>query len=82
MGVDLLYHEATFQTEKELNATNTFHSSADQAAQLAKDARVNQLIIGHFSARYKELRPLEIEAQKIFPNTSLAIEGETFCVKN
>ncbi len=81
-NIDLLYHEATFLTEKELWATNTFHSTAGQAAQLAKDAGVERLIIGHFSARYKDLMPLQVEARKVFKNTSLALEGEKFSIEN
>jgi ribonuclease Z len=77
-GVDMLYHEATFLTEKELKATNTYHATAGQAAQLAKDANVGKLIIGHFSARYKDLTPLQEEARKVFKNSYLAIEGKTF----
>ena len=80
-GVNLLYHEATFLTEKELKATNTYHATAGQAAQLAKDAGVEKLIIGHFSARYKELIPLQDEARKKFKNSFLAIEGQTFNIK-
>ena len=79
-GVDMLYHEATFLTEKELKATNTFHATAGQAAQLAKDADVGKLIIGHFSARYKNLTPLEEEARKTFKKSYLAIEGHTFSI--
>jgi ribonuclease Z len=81
-GVDMLYHEATFLTEIELKATKTFHATAGQAAKLAKDAGVGKLIIGHFSARYKELLPLQDEARKIFKESYLAIEGEKFSVKN
>ena len=81
-GVDLLYHEATFLTEKELRATNTFHATAGQAAQLAKDAEVGKLIIGHFSARYKDLTPLQEEARKTFKSSYLAIEGHTFSIKH
>jgi ribonuclease Z len=80
--VDLLYHEATFLTEKELKATSTYHATAGQAAQLALDAQVNKLLIGHFSARYKDLAPLQNEARKIIENTYLAIEGKTFTIKN
>ena len=82
MGSDLMYHEATFLTEKELKATETYHATAGQAAMLARDSNVGQLIIGHFSARYKDLTPLQDEARKIFKNTSLAIEGKTFIVTN
>lgn len=81
MGTHLMYHEATFLTEKELKATETYHSTAGQAAMLARDSNVGQLIIGHFSARYKDLAPLEDEARKIFKNTYLAIEGKTFSIK-
>jgi len=80
--VDLLYHEATFLTEIELRATNTYHSTAKQAAQLALNAKVDKLIIGHFSARYKDLQPLEDEARKVFKNTYLAIEGVRFSIRN
>lgn len=80
--VNLLYHEATFLTEIELRATNTYHTTAKQAAQLALDAKVDKLVIGHFSARYKDLQPLENEARKVFKNTYLAIEGKTFSLKN
>ena len=79
-GVDMLYHEATFLTEKELHATNTYHATAGQAAQLAKDAVAGTLLLGHFSARYKDLAPLEAEARKIFANSHLAIEGKTFTI--
>jgi len=81
-GIDLLYHEATFLTEIELKATNTYHTTAGQAAQLARDSDVGKLIIGHFSARYKDLLPLQEEARKYFKNSYLAIEGEKFIIKN
>ena len=81
-GIDLLYHEATFLTEKELKATKTFHATAGQAAQLAKDADVGKLIIGHFSARYRDLTPLKEEARKTFKSSYLAIEGHTFSIKH
>ena len=79
-GVDLLYHEATFLHELLERATQTYHCTALQAAQLAKDAEVKRLLIGHFSARYKELDPLLIEAQSIFKETELALEGRKFKV--
>lgn len=76
-GVDLLYHEATFHGEHAQRADFTFHSTAAQAATLAQKAQVKRLLIGHFSARYKDLNPLLVEAQSIFPNTLLATEGKT-----
>jgi ribonuclease Z len=77
-GVELLYHEATFMEEEKDKADATQHSTATQAAQQAKNATVGKLIIGHYSARYRELQPLLDEARSIFPATQLAIEGETY----
>lgn len=77
-GVDLLYHEATFLEGEKDKATATKHSTAAQAAQIAKMARVKKLLIGHFSARYCELDPVLAEARAFFSETSLAIEGKTF----
>ncbi len=77
-AVDLLYHEATFLNENELRASNTYHSTAAQAAQLAKEAKAKKLLLGHFSARYKDLKPFETEARKVFKESYLALEGTTF----
>lgn len=77
-GTSLLYHESTFDNEFSDRATHTYHSTAAQAAQVAKDMNVRQLILGHFSARYKDLKPLLEEAKQIFPNSVLGIEGQTF----
>lgn len=79
-NVDFLYHESTFLHEMCLRAHETFHSTALEAGKLAKLANVGQLVIGHFSARYKDINPLLIEAQTVFSNTHLAIEGKTFVV--
>ena len=73
-GVDLLYHEATFLEADSARAYDTFHSTAKQAATIAKDAQVKKLLIGHYSARYTEDVPLKKEAKSIFANTSLANE--------
>jgi ribonuclease Z len=75
--VDLLYHEATFLDEMRDRATFTYHSTARQAATLALKADVRRLLIGHFSARYKDLTPLLLEAKAVFDNTHLALEGKT-----
>ena len=74
-GVDVLYHEATFLHDLKDRAEMTYHTTALQAAQVAKDAEAGQLIIGHFSARYKTLEPLLQEARSVFPNTELGLEG-------
>jgi len=75
--VDLLYHEATFMDNMRERAVYTYHSTARQAAMLAQKAEVKRLLIGHFSARYKDLTPLLEEAKQIFDNTHLALEGKT-----
>nr|WP_262895996.1 ribonuclease Z [Hymenobacter rubidus] len=74
-GADLLYHEATFLEELRDRAAQTHHSTARQAAQLAHDADVKRLLLGHFSSRYKALDPLLSEAQAVFPTAELATEG-------
>ena len=82
LGVNLLYHEATFMHDLLDRAEATYHSTALQASQLAKDAEVGQLLIGHFSARYKDLAPLLQEAKTIFPQTELALEGRKFKIES
>lgn len=77
-GVDLIYHEATFANDMKDRAAATYHTTAEQAAQFAKDAKVGKLLLGHFSARYRELDILLTEARPIFDNTELAIEGTKF----
>lgn len=74
-GADVLYHEATFLHADILRAKTTGHSSAFQAAEIARDAQVRQLIIGHYSARYAQIEDLLQEAKSIFPNTQLAYDG-------
>lgn len=81
-GVDLLYHEATFLKDRERRAKETFHATAQQAAIIAKKADVGQLMIGHYSSRYKDLTPFEKEAKEVFENTILAIEGETTYIED
>ncbi|MEM9896018.1 MAG: ribonuclease Z [Bacteroidota bacterium] len=77
-GVDLLYHEATFAEDMAKRAKQTYHSTAREAASIAKDASAKRLLLGHFSARYKELDILLQEAREVYPNTELAIEGLKF----
>ena len=74
-GVDLLYHEATFLHDLRERAAATHHSTARQAAELARAADVHRLLIGHFSSRYKELAWHLQEAQSVFAWTELATEG-------
>ncbi|MEX2232752.1 MAG: ribonuclease Z [Cyclobacteriaceae bacterium] len=81
-GVDILYHEATFGLDEQIKALETQHSTAAQAATLAKKAEVQKLLIGHFSARYKDLAPLVEEARLIFPPVELATEGSVFSIRD
>lgn len=74
-GIDLLYHEATFCEENVVRAQEVMHTTARQAAMLAKSAKVRKLMIGHFSARYENESILLQEAQQVFPRTILANEG-------
>jgi ribonuclease Z len=79
-GIDLLYHEATFGADEASKAVETLHSTAAQAATIALKSNVTKLLLGHFSARYKELEPLLAEARNVFENTELAIEGSIFTI--
>lgn len=75
-GVDLLYHEATFMEDDKQKAVESFHSTSLDAARIASMARVKRLLLGHFSARYKDLGPLLREARSVFPATEVAREGD------
>ena len=77
-GVDLLFHEATFAADNLARAKETFHTTAAQAAELARAAGAKKLLIGHFSARYEDESILLEEAKGIFPETLLA--KEMLCV--
>ncbi|POY37382.1 ribonuclease Z [Solitalea longa] len=77
-GVDLLYHEATFLHDLQQRAADTFHTTARQAGEIATMANAKKLIIGHFSARYRDLLPHLEECQAFFKNSFLAKEGFTF----
>lgn len=78
--VDLLYHESTYLNDFVEQAQNRFHSTAEQAAIIAKKAKVKKLIIGHFSSKYKTLDLFETQSQLVFPNTELSKEGVTYLV--
>lgn len=79
-NANLLYHEATFLHQDKVRAKETMHTTALQAAQIAKKAKAQKLILGHFSSRYYHLSELEEEAKTVFENTALAIEGNIFSV--
>lgn len=77
-GIDLLYHEATFANEDAPLAHETFHSTSGQAAEMAAEAGVGKLLIGHFSSRYKDISVLEEEAREVFPNATAVNDGDSF----
>lgn len=74
--VNLLYHESTFLDDNLERAAKTFHSTAKQAAEMAKLSEVKQLLLGHFSARYRDLDEFLSDAEAIFPNCMLATDGK------
>lgn len=80
-GVDLLYHESTFLHELKDRALATYHSTTIDAANVAKEAKVITLLLGHFSSRYKDISPFLEEAKTVFENTRLAIEGERIAIE-
>jgi ribonuclease Z len=81
-GVDLLYHEATFASDDKERTAETFHSTAKEAAEIAKGAHAGKLLIGHFSSRYEEPFMLLQEAQTVFPCTEAAEDGKTYETRN
>ena len=80
-NVDLLFHEATLAKNMKKQAKQTGHSTSEDAALIAQKANVGKLIIGHFSARYKDVSVLIDEARSIFPETYSAEDGEKHIVK-
>lgn len=77
-GVDLLYHESTYLHILEEKAASRFHSTARQAALIAKKAGVKKLLLGHFSSMYEELDEFKIEAREVFENAEVAEEGTCY----
>ncbi len=77
-NIDSIYHEATFTDSELKRAEQTNHSTARQAAMIAKQTNAKQLIIGHYSSRYKTLDSHLSEAKEVFENTFLAEEGKTY----
>ena len=74
-GVDLLYHEATFAESEKLLCSKVYHSTAKQAAEIARLAGAKQLMLGHYSSRYNDESILQKEAAEVFENTILAKGG-------
>ena len=78
--VDTLYHESTYLEDLKDKAHERGHSTAGEAALIAKKAGAKKLILGHYSSRYKDIRNFEMEAQKIFSNVELAEDGKVFSI--
>lgn len=73
-NADIVYHEATFTQKHADRAIETGHSTAREAAEIARQAQANQLLIGHFSARHTDASGLLQEAREVFKNTEVAEE--------
>lgn len=77
-GVDLLYHETTFDHSLLDRAVETLHSTSLEAAKVAQEVGAKQLLMGHYSARYKDLTPLLEEAKTLFDRSILSFEGNWY----
>ena len=77
-GVSVLYHESTYTVEHQDRAKLYYHSTAEQAAMVARDAHVGKLLLGHYSARYNDEDVLLKEAKHVFENSYLSKEGLCF----
>ncbi|MCF0172143.1 MAG: ribonuclease Z [Bacteroidales bacterium] len=77
-GVDLLYHDATYADDKAEMAVKYYHSTGRMAAETALAARAGRLVLGHFSARYRNLDQLLEEARSVFPDTAVANDGQKY----
>lgn len=74
-GVDVLYHESTYTQDLEDKAKERKHSTAAQAATIARLSGAKQLVLGHFSSRFSDLSVLEDEAKAIFADIIMGVEG-------
>ena len=79
-GVNTLYHESTYGEDKIQSAEKYHHSTARQAAMVARDAGVGKLLLGHYSSRYEDENVLLREAKEVFENTYLTNEMDVFDV--
>nr|WP_299383522.1 ribonuclease Z [Allomuricauda sp.] len=77
-NVDVLYHESTFLESESRLCQKTKHATAKQAAQIAHKAKVGNLILGHYSTRYKSIDLFKQEAEEVFHNVELAEDGKSF----
>ncbi len=74
-GVDLMYHESTYLQDNTERALSRYHSTARQAAELAKAAEVKALLLGHYSSSYRDPSVFQQEAAQVFPDVQASVEG-------
>ena len=79
-GVDLLYHESTYCLDSKQRAEAYWHSTAADAATVAREAGVKKLLLGHYSSRYPDENAFLNEAREIFPESYLTNENDIFNV--
>ena len=79
-NVTALYHESSFLDEHRHLCEKTRHSTARQAALIAKEATVERLILGHYSTRYSSIEKFKTEAKQVFDNVELAEDGKKFII--
>ncbi len=80
INVTALYHESSYLDEHEHMCVKTRHSTARQAALIAKEANVEKLILGHYSTRYSSIDKFKTEAKQVFENVELAEDGKKFII--
>ena len=80
-GVTVLYHESTYTSENGDRAKLYYHSTARQAATIARNAGVGKLLLGHYSARYNNEEVLLNEAKEVFAESYLTQEGKVFSIE-
>lgn len=81
-GSTMMYHESTFLEEEQLLAKERYHSTALQAAMIARQAGVRNLLLGHYSSRYSDVEKFKKEAELVFPSVFLALSGKRFYIKH
>lgn len=79
-GADTIYHESTYLHAEADKAAMRYHSTPVQAAEIAKKAGAKQLLLGHYSSKYRELSPFREEARTVFDNSLITIEGNSYDV--
>lgn len=77
-GADTIYHESTYLEADVEKAAARFHSTSVQAAQIAVKVKAKQLLLGHYSSKYKDPEQFQQEATSVFPNAIATIEGTTY----